>query len=212
MNSASACSDNCDTTTDAKELSTMEEQEKNAVSVYSNPILLPPDFPVTQESCGFISTTITLNMAIANHLYGLELQQQHAPLQLVQQHLAGAGRYYEYTIRLERARQQEEQSRILESTASGGAVSSTLAFPLFVSILALLVILNNLGQLHMALSNTHQSLKCFRQLQSALLFLLLHKTNHPSSIATKSKDLAVFMENATIGLGTKTSRFTAAAA
>jgi hypothetical protein len=146
---------------------------------------------------------------------------------LVQQHLAAAGRYYEYTIRLERARQQEEQRRMVDAAvmaAQPPLTSSvvTVLPPLFISPFALLVILNNLGHLHATLSNEGRSKKCYRQLQSTLMFLLLHKVKNQSSSNVESenknqnsysKDLEVFMENATLGLDTTTScRPTAAAA
>jgi hypothetical protein len=153
-----------------------------------------------------------MNLALANHLHGLELQMQHAPERIVQQHLTGAGRYYEYTIRLERARQQEEQRRMIKCAAEAAHLlsPSSMLPPLFISPFVLLVILNNLGQLHLAMSNKDRSQKCYRQLQSTLMFLLLHR--HTTSLSTNANDLAVFMENATLGLSSTTCRPTAAAA
>jgi len=205
---------------------TDNETEQDVPSLYSNPILLPPDFPITQESCGFLSTTITMNLAIAHHLAGLELQEQAhadgtAPLR-IQRHLISAGQYYEYTIRLERARQQEEQNRMLAAAAvaaqcPSAASASMVLPPLFISPLALLVVLNNLGQLHNVLSNTERSIKCYQQLQSTLMFLLLHKnksgsTNNTGINGGSSKDLEVFMENATLGLQNMLARPAAPAA
>jgi hypothetical protein len=194
-----------------------DETEEDVASVYSNPIYLPPDFPITQESCGFLSATITLNLALANHLCGLELQElRDAPVSAIHEHLTSAGRYYEYTIRLERARQQEEQRRMTQASAVSALyphpLSSSLLPPLFISPFALLVILNNLGQLHMSLSDKERSQKCYRQLQSTLMFLFLHDTKHSNSLKNNSKDMAVFMENATLGLQSMTSRPMAAAA
>lgn len=187
-----------------------EGEEHKVDTVYENAIHLPPDFPITQESCGFLSTTITLNLALANHLHGLELQEHsNASISTIHQHLTSAGRYYEYTIRLERARQQEEQRRMTQASDV-----TTMSPPLFISPFALLVILNNLGQLHLALSNKERSQKCYRQLQSTLMFLLLHTTKRSSGLSTtdNSKDYAVFMENATLGLQSMSSRTMAAAA
>jgi hypothetical protein len=197
--------------------------DQDVTSVYTNPILLPPDFPVTQESCGFLSAAITLNLALANHLFGLELLERQR-LQdtsssrglssMIRQHLMSACRYYEYTIRLERARQHEEQGRIAAAAAVVAqspfppASSSSLLPPLFVSPLALLVVLNNMGQLHLVLSNRDRSQRWYRQLQSMLMFLLLHSSKN----TTNSNDLAVFMENATLGLQNSVSRSMAAAA
>ncbi|KAG7359256.1 hypothetical protein IV203_015845 [Nitzschia inconspicua] len=194
-----------------------ENEEQPFTPLYSNPIHLPLDFPISQESCGFLSTTITLNLAMANHLCGLELQEQKtAPKSIIQQHLTTAGRYYEYTIRLERARQQEEQQRMTQSEAIAAlfpqASSNSTLPPLFITPFALLVILNNLGQLHLALSCKDRSQKCYAQLQSTLMFLLLHTSNHTSALRSKSKDFEVFMENAAIGLGSVSSRLMAAAA
>mmetsp|Transcript_19402 Transcript_19402/g.34930 ORF Transcript_19402/g.34930 Transcript_19402/m.34930 type:complete len:368 (+) Transcript_19402:192-1295(+) len=217
-----------------------DDREQETPSVYSNPIFLPPDFPITQESCGFLSTSITLNLAIAHHSLGLELQQQQQgpPESTIQNHLTSAGRYYEYTIRLERARQQEEQQRIVAAaaalavaqqqlTTTAAAAAACLSLPpLFVTPLALLVILNNLGQLHYALDNKDRGQKCYRQLQSTVMFLLLSKnksgnaddhadSHHASSSSSThrgSKDLQVFMENAVLGLQTMTTRATAPAA
>ena len=42
--------------------------------------------------------------------------------------------------------------------------------PLFISPFALLVILNNLGQLHLAMANKDRSQKCYRQLQSTFKY------------------------------------------
>ncbi|KAG7355219.1 hypothetical protein IV203_004575 [Nitzschia inconspicua] len=194
-----------------------ENEEQPFTPLYSNPIHLPPDFPISLESCGFLSTTITLNLAMANHLRGLELQEQKtAPESMIQQHLITAGRYYEYTIRLERARQQEEQQRMTQSEAIASlfpqASSNSTLPPLFITPFALLVILNNLGQLHLALSCEDRSQKCYAQLQSTLMFLLLHTSNHTTALRSKSKDFEVFMENAAIGLGSVSSRLLAAAA
>lgn len=194
-------------------------------SVYSNPIRLPPDFPITQESCGFLTTTISLNLALANHLYALELlerqQQQHnthPPVltKMIHQHLTSAIRYYEYTVRLKRARQQEEQRRMATAAATlsqsphlASSSSSSLLSPLFVSPFALLVVFNNLGQLHLILNDKDQSQRCYRQLQSTLMFLLLHS---PKTFHDNSKNLAVFMENATLGLQKHSSSRSMAAA
>jgi hypothetical protein len=201
---------------------------QDVASVYSNPIRLPPDFPITKESCGFLSSAITLNLALANHLFGLELLQRQqysatpssvflsSSSSMIYHHLMKANRYYEYTIRLERARQQEERGRMAATAAAVSfsqspfppTLSSLLLPPLFVSPLALLVVLNNLGQLHLVLSNKDRSQRFYRQLQSTLMFLLLHS----SQTANNSKDLAVFMENATLGLQNSSSRSMAAAA
>jgi hypothetical protein len=206
-----------------------DDGEQEVPSVYANPVELPPDFPITQESCGFLSTTITMNLAIANHLQGLELiEQKQYPLSsdTVQEHLISAGRYYEYSIRLERARQQEEQKRMVSAAAAMAAVAaqsqqlprSAMLPPLFITPLALLVILNNLGHLHRTMGNHDRSSKCYRQLQSTLMFLLIHKNKSGSSGggsnsgSDHSKDLQVFMENSTLGLQTASTRPTAAAA
>jgi hypothetical protein len=229
-NTNQAMDDDCNEGDSAASVATsdvaMEDEEEccneqDGASVYSNPIRLPPDFPITQESCGFLSTTITLNLALANHLYGLELleRQQHHPApspvlsSMIHQHLTSASRYYEYTIRLERARQKEEQCRMaaaapFSQSHQPPASSSSLLPPLFVSPFALLVVLNNMGQLHVALSNKDRSQRCYRQLQSTLMFLLLHSSKGTNN----SKEFAVFIENAALGLQNSSSRFMAAAA
>jgi len=205
-----------------------EEEEPEEVTVYSNPIYLPTEYPITQESCGFLSTSITFNLALANHLCGLDLweqQQQQKPQEdpsellknnaNIMKHLLSAGRLYEYTIRLERARSHQQQ----QQRASAAASYNPSSYPaLFVSPFVLMAILNNLGHLHVIMQNETQSEKCFRQLQSTLMYMLqfqnksgsntngrtsANSTNHQSMIQ-------VFMENASLGL--RTTRMTAAAA
>lgn len=98
----------------------------STLSIYSNAIHLPQDFPVTIESCGFLSTAIALNLAMSHHLVALaELHKTDEATtsaaassnmrkhERTQAHLDAAGRLYEYTIRLEstRARQHQQQQQ-----------------------------------------------------------------------------------------------------
>lgn len=74
-----------------------EEQDKNKVSiVYQHPIRLPETLESSMDSCGLASTAITFNLALANHLLGLETKNVDV--------LKTAARLYEYGISLERIR------------------------------------------------------------------------------------------------------------
>lgn len=178
-----------------------EEQDDDSdyeITLYCNAIHLPPDFPITKESCGFFSTAITFNLALANHLYGMELQEQPYMSTDSLKHLKSAGRLYEYTMRLERA-------RAMQLTNSS---SSNNQQPLFVSPLVLMCVLNNLGHLHTLLSNTLLSHKCFSQLQTAVVCWMHTKQQQNDSC----RDLMqCFMENCLVALQ-QVHRNTAAAA
>jgi hypothetical protein len=189
-----------------------EETDPVSVSVYKNPIHLPPDFDIVQETVGFLSTTITYNLALSNHLCGVELYEKLSNIGVdptailkntsVMKHFQSAGRLYEYAIRLERARTHQHQVRRQQ---------------LLVSPYVLMSILNNLGHLHTTLQNVDQATKCYRQLQSTLMYMVqVGRHRHPSSSrgATHGKQhqhmIQIFLENASVGL--QTTRMTAAAA
>jgi len=177
-----------------------EEEEEPEVTMYSNPIQLPPDYPVNQETCTFLSTSITFNLALANHLYGLELWEQllqqkphEEPSKIfktlksnscILKYLHGAGKLYEYTIRLERAR------------SKSSAMSRRSPF-------VLMAILNNLGQLHSILHNTVLTKKCFQQLQSAVMCWLQMEGLQSSSNNKRSRNqelIQLFLENSMLAL------------
>jgi hypothetical protein len=189
--------------------------------VYSNPIHLPPDFAVTQESCGFLSTSIALNLAMSHHMCGLDLLEraQKSPLlhRRTQEHFASSGRLYEYTIRLEstRARQyqehQQDQSKAsfhaqrAAMDSNGGASATTpgatspVVPTLFVSPFALMVILNNLGHVHALMGKKETSDRYYQRLQSACMYLMVRsRTRHVGSIT--SSDLQIFLHNVSLGL------------
>ena len=99
------------------------DEDPVSVSVYKNPIHLPQEFEILQETVGFLSTTITFNLALANHLCGIELYERlalntanpNSTMMLqnttVMKHFQSAGRLYEYAIRFERARTHQNQSQ-----------------------------------------------------------------------------------------------------
>ena len=78
-----------------------------------------------------------------------------------------------------------------------------------------MAILNNLGHLHTVLQNVEQATKCYKQLQSTLMYMLqVGKHHSPRGGATQRKQhqdmIQIFLENASVGL--QTTRMTAAAA
>jgi tetratricopeptide (TPR) repeat protein len=223
--------------------SLLEDQESGDgdISMHKSPIHLPVNYPITQESCAFLSTSITFNLAVASHLLGLEMWSSHqernhncksVPKESkMMTHLQSAGRLYEYTLRLERARSNQQQAlrnaRVQQQHQQSGPSPSFP--PLFVSPFVLMAILNNLGHLHWVLENYGQAKKCFRQLQSSLMYMLhiqnktgvwtasgsgsssptppgqRHPRNHHEMMQT-------FMGNASLGLGGGVKRMMAPAA
>jgi hypothetical protein len=165
--------------------------DEEVTALYCNPIHLPPDFPITKASCGFLSTAITFNLALANHLYGTQLQDSgNTRLQTTTatSHLKSAGRLYEYTLRL-------EQARTLQ-------VDETTNHDMFVSPLVLMCVLNNLGHLHSTLQNEPQSCLCYTRLQTAVVCWMHFKTwGRNSSNSHDARDLVQsFMENCLLAL------------
>jgi hypothetical protein len=164
--------------------------------VYGNPMHLPSDFPITKESCGFLSTSIALNLAIGHHVCGVR-SSTNADRKM--QHLHAAGRLYEYTIRLESTRGREYQEHHMNAT-------------LFVCPFALMVILNNLGHVHGMLHNVELQRLFYTRLESACMYFLVKRgltSNNDydepqqdgggcSNITTY--DLQIFMHNVSIGL------------
>jgi hypothetical protein len=200
-----------------------EETDPVSVSVYRHPIHVPSDFDLLQETVGFLSTTITFNLALANHLYGIGLHEklsigQADPMMIrknttVMMHLQRAGRLYEYAIRLERARTHQNKEEQPQQQQRGQQ--------LLVSPFVLMAILNNLGHLHTTLQNADQATKCYKQLQSTLMYMLQvgRRRQHPSSSRGATQEsqkqrhrdmIQIFLENASVGL--QTTRMTAAAA
>ncbi|KAG7339036.1 hypothetical protein IV203_021487 [Nitzschia inconspicua] len=190
-----------------------EEEEDNddhtEVSIYSHPIYIPADFAMEPEATsGFISTAITFNLALANHLQGMDmlLQQQQQQLQqrsrstatsakqsnfssgaaavAAEKHLISAGKLYEYTLRLERARSV--------STITGHFKSSMIRS----GPMILMSVLNNLGQLHIQLDNIPQSKKCFAHLQS-LVLCWMQFTNQRSGSTTNTTTPTVLVAGST---------------
>jgi hypothetical protein len=154
-------------------------------AIYCKPIQLHPDFPLTRQSCGFLSTSITLNLAMAHHSYALEIRKSitsnksnSKTKNLMVHHLNSAMQYYEFTIRLEKARTHQYQPGLTE-TSSSATDSSTSATPLlstlFISPFALMVILNNMGQLNLVLENSTKSEQCYQHLHRALMYLLVQQ-------------------------------------
>lgn len=111
-----------------------DDVDASPPSVYSNPIHLPNDFPVTRESCGFLSTAIALNLAMSHHLVALLAQSRQSdshPVvnvkerKRIRDHLGSAGRLYEFTIRLESTRARQCQRQQAEEEADVATVEST---------------------------------------------------------------------------------------
>jgi hypothetical protein len=127
----------------------MPVSEANDVVVYTHPVYIPANMEITPESCGLFSTSITFNLALANHLCAME--KKDIP------RLRTAARLYENGFSLERVR------------GHYSAVS-----PFF-----LMAILNNLGQIHRIIEDNEKSEKCFRQLLSTLMYLVQIKGANP---------------------------------
>jgi hypothetical protein len=214
---------------DQAEQSLDEETDPVSISIYRHPIHVPSDFDLLQETVGFLSTTITFNLALANHLYGVGLHEklsigQADPKMIrkdttVMMHLQRAGRLYEYAIRLERARTHQNQEQQRRRRQDGYPPQQQL----LVSPFVLMAILNNLGHLHTTLQNADQATKCYKQLQSTLMYMLQvgRRHHHPSSSSPRGATqqsqkqqhrdmIQFFLENASVGL--QTTRLTAAAA
>jgi hypothetical protein len=203
------------------------EDDLQEVSVYSNPMHIPADFAMEPESTsGFISTAVTFNLALANHLQGMDLfwqqkqqqqqQQQRSPQasknnnKEAQKYFVSAGKLYEYTLRLERAR---SLSHVVNKT------SSNTSLLIRSGPMILMSVLNNLGQLHLQqLDNVPQSKKCFAHLQSLLLCWMQFTASSQRSVSASSSSssnaeethhhqqqqqhelIQCFMENSLVGL------------
>ncbi|KAG7363873.1 hypothetical protein IV203_037074 [Nitzschia inconspicua] len=98
--------------------------------VYSNPIHLPKDFPITQESCGFLCTAVALNLAMSHHMVAVVVSELSSNTtmnasrkrkQVIHTHLTAASRLYEYTIRLESSRARQYQNQPQQSGESSNS-------------------------------------------------------------------------------------------
>jgi hypothetical protein len=74
----------------------MTYSEDAEVVIYQHPIRVPESLESSIDSCGLVSTAITFNLALANHLNGLQTKDEAI--------LKTAARLYEYGISLERIR------------------------------------------------------------------------------------------------------------
>ncbi|KAG7339996.1 hypothetical protein IV203_006399 [Nitzschia inconspicua] len=107
--------------------------------VYSNPIHLPNDFAITQESCGFLCTAVALNLAMSHHMVAVvsELSSNttmnatsRKRKQVIHTHLTAAGRLYEYTIRLESSRARQYQNQPHQSDESSSSDQERTSLPM----------------------------------------------------------------------------------
>lgn len=162
-----------------------EESDQVEVSVYHNPIYIPAEFAFDPESTvGFISSAITFNLALANHLHGMDLleeqQENHHSFctssslyhkKQIEKCFISAGKLYEYTLRLERARSVSQRNGADSCPPSSTTTTTTTTVSLLIRSgpMILMSILNNLGQLHVQLNNVPQSKKCFGHLQGLVL-------------------------------------------
>jgi hypothetical protein len=177
-----------------------EQASSDTARVYNTPITLPPDFPLTMATCGFVSMTICLNLAMVHHLCGQELlgEYQEEPSSVAMRHFVTSSHYYDFTIRLARAQSSlaAQEERNISSAGTNAvlstddtAVTATSSThqelqqqqqqqqqeqqPLLSPFL-LMVCLNNMGHLHRYhLQNQQRSHECYLQLQKALLSLLI---------------------------------------
>lgn len=138
-------------------MKTMPYSEDNTVVlIYQHPIRIPENLESNtawiDSSSGLVSTAITFNLALTNHLRGLETKNNEA--------LKVAARLYEHCFSLERIR----------------------GCSLFVSPLFLVSILNNLGSAHRLVEDIDRSEKCFRQLLSTLLYLTQNRGINPAEM------------------------------
>lgn len=70
--------------------------ESDDFLIYKHPIIIPVILDTTLESCGLVSTAITFNLALANHLSSIETNNP--------KYAQTAARLYEYGFNLERIR------------------------------------------------------------------------------------------------------------
>lgn len=74
----------------------MPSGDTNDLVVYQNPVFVPSDLEVSIEACGLVSTSITFNLAMSNHLDASQSKDKEI--------LKTAVRLYEYGFSLERIR------------------------------------------------------------------------------------------------------------
>jgi hypothetical protein len=163
-------------------------------TLYNNPIHISKDddvFLTSTTTCSSISittfllTAITFNLALMNHIYGLQLLnkegvqdddgQQPPPKSKSTEYLYNAGRLYEYALQLEKARS-------CYALCSSNRAQSQSSSSLFImSPFIVMSILNNLGNLHFTLNQKERSQKTFERLQSTVMMYILSRRSGSES-------------------------------
>jgi hypothetical protein len=194
------------TTADAAAAAT-EILSPRSSALYNKPIRISKDddefltsATATTASCSstsvatFLLTTITFNLALMNHLYGLQLlfkegvqddegqQQPSPPKSKSIEYLYNAGRLYEYTLRLEKSR----SCYALSSSNAQSQQSSSSSFFIIMTPFIVMSILNNLGHLHFTLNQKEQSKATFERLQSTVMLYTLSRRGGESGIGSGS--------------------------
>jgi len=127
------------------------------VVVYKHPIQVPLDLDPNMETCSLVSTVITFNLALANHLDGIQRRNKEV--------LQSAVRLYEYGLSLERIR------------------GKCFISPFF--LITILNNLGAVHRLLEAIDEEYEqqrSKKCFHHLLSTLLYLTQIKGINPKDL------------------------------
>jgi hypothetical protein len=135
----------------------MPYSESDDVVMYQHPIQIPRHLEPNMENFSLISTAITFNLALANHLDGVQRKNKEV--------LQTAARLYEYGFSLERIR------------------GKFFISPFF--LVAILNNLGSLHRTIESIDSKHEqdrSQKCFLQLLSTLLYLTQIKGANPSDL------------------------------
>lgn len=166
-------------------------ENDETVVVYIHPIQVPKDLESNMENCSLVSTAITFNLALANHLEGSRRKDP--------QMLQTAARLYEYGFSLERIRGKFYISPFFLVTILNnlGALHRELEGMAKTTTSSIAEDQDD------DLTNS-RSQKCFHQLLSTLLYLTQVKGANPN-------DLEVFFGNSSRGMS-RTSTHCAGAA
>lgn len=139
----------------------------------------------------FLNACHSYNLALAHHLLGLQVLL--TPTRDAKKHLDVSGRFYEYTLRLERVRYKNHQTNKAESGIS-----------CWMDPRIVLACLNNLGNVHYHSDQVIQSRQCFRQLQTSTRMLWntlgRHQTSSLRYLEIQQSYLPIFCLNAGKGL------------
>jgi hypothetical protein len=157
-------------------------------TLYNQPIHISKDddaFLTSTMTCSsasittFLLTTITFNLALMNHICGLQLLnkegvqdddgQQPPPKSKSTEYLYNAGRLYEYTLQLEKARSCSALC------SSNRAQSQSSSSSVIMSPFIVMSVLNNLGHLHLTLNQKERSQKTFETLQTTVMMYILSR-------------------------------------